>query len=191
MCEHLALAVHIHSSCKCWSRGYVGSRHGNPVDVREGVHGSVATFVVHSIARAETPLTMVPPGSWASKRLLAHYLHLGARTFASASFAHEDCRRSSKRGAVRLRYLLHLWNFVPDRCACLCTVRLWHAIGQFRRTTDCMEQSHSWGAHSSRTNNKKSTLILLKSKVNYRVLKSPPLVPVVSQMNPVSSILRH
>ena len=30
----------------------MGSRHGNPVVVREGVHGSVATFVVHSIARS-------------------------------------------------------------------------------------------------------------------------------------------
>ena len=41
----------------------MGSRHGNPVDVREGVHGPVATFVAHSIARADS-LTMVPPGSW-------------------------------------------------------------------------------------------------------------------------------
>jgi hypothetical protein len=49
-----------------------------------------------------------------------------------------------------------------------------------------MEQGHSWVAYSSRTN-QNSTRILLKSKVNYWVLKSPPLDPVVSQMNPVYS----
>lgn len=87
----------------------MGSRHGNPVDVREGVHGSVATFVVHSIAVAETPLQWCLLAVGATKRLLAHYLHLGARTFASASFAHEHCgRSSSKRGAVRLKTPLRL-----------------------------------------------------------------------------------
>lgn len=30
-------------------------RHGNPVDMREGVHGSVASFVLHSVASSETP----------------------------------------------------------------------------------------------------------------------------------------